>query len=326
MASSMSINGETIVSNKPGGISITGGTVVFGDGSSYNTATGKFVNCGKGDVYVNGRLLGSDPQDASTPRDNVSPENGNRVFDRFDATSLVLHAQSANFTVKPHDGTGMLVTLAGDQEAIDAFKVGVEGDGLRITEPAAKSGTSRYMTSHGGLVAGVITGSVVVNSFATSGDIVLGGVSIGKPVQVTVQVPVGTAITVVARGTGDVTIGDVRGPLEMNLHGTGDLTAGQVAQRLKVMLSGVGDVRVTHIQADIASIDASGTGDVTIGDGAVDSLEVSATGIGDVSFGGTANSAKLHATGVGDITVAHCLTVPTKRKNGLGDITVRRVG
>lgn len=318
MGSYAQINGQSITSDKPGVISIIGGIVVFGDGSSYNPATGAFINRGSGSVYVNGRLLGSGPQDAPAPQDAAAASSGERVFDRFDARGLVLNVSSATCTVEPHMGDGMAVKLTGPQEVIDAFEVTVVNDQLCVTERIGKKGAGNYISSGGG---------VVIGSFIWSGGDIIGNVSIGgQPVKVSVHIPVGTPITASINGSGDVAIGNVRGGLDATIHGSGGIQTQSATDFLVVAIRGSGDMTVQNAQVNRLSVTVQGSGDVRIKGGSAKNAMIVVQGSGDVEFDGTASGAYLQCSGSGGIRVHHCLTKPIKTKHGSGDIRVAHVG
>lgn len=315
MGSYAQINGQSITSDKPGAISIIGGVVVFGDGSSYNPATGALINRGPGSVYVNGRLLGSGPQDVPAPQDAAAATSGERVFDRFPTTSLALTVRDASFSVEPHSGSGMLVKLTGPKEEIDAFEVEAVGGQLSITERPPKG-------------AGTIRGSVVVGlRMQAGGDIVISNVSVGvSAVRVSVQVPVGTPIGTTIVGSGDITIGDVRGLLDVAIKGSGDVWAKSAREVLALHIQGSGDVTVDDAQVDRLSVSVQGSGDVDIRGGSARNAKLVVQGSGDVEFDGTASSAHLECYGSGDIRVYRCLTPPVEVRRGSGRIKVLQVG
>jgi hypothetical protein len=82
-------------------------------------------------------------------------------------------------------------------------------------------------------------------------------------------------------GSGDVRIGEIKGPLTADMAGSGDVDAASVAGTLNVKIAGSGDVRVAGGHATEMMVSIAGSGDVSL-DGVADSLRARIAGSGDV--------------------------------------------
>jgi hypothetical protein len=158
--------------------------------------------------------------------------------------------------------------------------------------------------------------------------------------EVHIEVPAGLPIVLNATGGGDISIGDVGGPLTMSLVGHGDVVVGRtgplvlnlssgsdvslgavagsavltlsgsgdvrvasVAGPLTVRTSGSGDLAIGSIDAPVVDVQGSGHGDVLIGGGGIGSLSVRLNGEGDFATAASSREASLSAHGGGDMRV-----------------------
>lgn len=140
------------------------------------------------------------------------------------------------------------------------------------------------------------------------------GVSEPSTLELTVKVPQGIAIAVKEGGTAEYRIGDVGGPLRLELHGSGSISA-ESAKELNLAISGSGDARVTSVtgklegkisgsgslavqKANVASTDMtiSGSGDATVDEGDLGALTLTLHGSGDFS-GPSAGNVKYDSSG-----------------------------
>ncbi len=103
-------------------------------------------------------------------------------------------------------------------------------------------------------------------------------------------------------GSGDVSLGEVRGALTTSISGSGDVTAASINGPLDAQVSGSGDVKIRGGQATTVRVRIAGSGDVTL-HGPADSLEASIAGSGDVTVGQVRGSVTKHISGSGDVNV-----------------------
>jgi hypothetical protein len=161
----------------------------------------------------------------------------------------------------------------------------------------------------------------------TSGDAVFGTIAHARSVEFA------------SHGCGDWTVGDVDGPMRLDLVGSGDVHAGS-AGTAAVDIAGSGDVSAQSVRnglnANIAgsgdltavsvngpmSVHVSGSGDVKVRSGQVTRMSVSVGGSGDVRFGGVAGALEANVAGSGDVSVAHVTGPVVKHVAGSGDVDV----
>lgn len=164
-----------------------------------------------------------------------------------------------------------------------------------------------------------------------------------------ITVPPSMPLTLTMNGSGEVTLGDMDGPVTAAIHGSGDLKGGRagvltltvngsgdagfrdVHGFVSVTQTGDGTVKIEHASGvlhaqvsgsgdlaigavDLAASDFSldGSGDVTVGGGSVGVLHGRVSHSGDLIIGATATAADLTASGGGDIRVAR-VTGPVTR-------------
>jgi len=120
------------------------------------------------------------------------------------------------------------------------------------------------------------------------------------------------------QGSGQVDMGQVMGPLKLEIDGSGRVNAGDV-QSVHAELNGSGDASIGSVHGplslDIAGsgsltatkvvgpvdIDIAGAGSVKIADGVADPFKVDIAGSGDVFFGGVAVNPSIDALGSGKV-------------------------
>lgn len=105
------------------------------------------------------------------------------------------------------------------------------------------------------------------------------GVSEDATLELTVKVPAGIAIAVKEGGSADYHIGDVGGPLRLELHGSGSVQA-ESAKELSLVISGSGDARVASVSGKLDG-KISGSGSLDVQKAVVASTELSISGSGD---------------------------------------------
>lgn len=159
------------------------------------------------------------------------------VFRRYDTPTLTVAGETAD-------------DVASVKTSFDNGKLVIEREGMTIS--FGKGG----MAFHGS-----------VSSF-TVGDIVNSGKPTGASMrinrgQVVVGVGLPEAPTIRIKGSGDVTLLDIRqARLELEIQGSGDITAYGEVSSLVVEIEGSGDADVGELVADRASLSIAGSGDV----------------------------------------------------------------
>ncbi len=144
-----------------------------------------------------------------------------------------------------------------------------------------------------------------------------------------------------SHGCGDWTVGDVAGPMRLNVAGSGDVRTGALGSA-QMHASGSGDIATQAIRggllasvsgsSDITAVAVSGpldvhvggSGDVRIPAGRVTTMNVAISGSGDVRFGGVAGSLNADVAGSGDVSVGAVTGPVVKRVAGSGDVRIGR--
>ncbi|HSZ75055.1 MAG TPA: DUF2807 domain-containing protein, partial [Rhizomicrobium sp.] len=129
-----------------------------------------------------------------------------------------------------------------------------------------------------------------------------------------------TSAKVTMEGTGEASVAQVDGPLEISIEGSGKVTAGH-AGKVKADLEGSGEAELGQIDGGLAleidgsgslsatkvngpvKIEVAGAGDVKIADGVADPFHVEIAGAGDVYFGGLAVNPHVDAVGAGSVHI-----------------------
>jgi hypothetical protein len=156
----------------------------------------------------------------------------------------------------------------------------------------------------------------------------------------TVHVPAGLPLSIDDSGRADYQIGDIGGPLNVDLSGGAHVTAGGVAA-FKLEVSGDGNVTVTRVSGPLqaefsghgtldiahatvtkASLDLSGKARVHIGDGTIATLSVEGSGVADVNIGASVGDASVEVSGVGHVAIAKVTGTLTKDISGVGSVVV----
>ncbi len=125
---------------------------------------------------------------------------------------------------------------------------------------------------------------------------------------------------VTMEGTGEASVAQVDGPLEISIEGSGKVMAGHVG-KVKADLEGSGEANLGQIDGGLSleidgsgslsatkvngpvKIEVAGAGDVKIADGVADPFHVEIAGAGDVYFGGLAVNPHIDAVGAGSVHI-----------------------
>ena len=270
--------------------------------------------------------------------------------DTFQASRLHVSDIPGATLIRVGTGTSMRVRVSGPAKLAERIRSEVAGGTLKVSGPPGAGGGVTVVSSHGGSsVFQSGRGSVQTNVFSAGRNVVIGGrgagmiVSTGDgvvivdgkvisggegvtvigdqgSVQVVIEVPPVTPVTVEDAGGGNYELGDIAGTLDVRLSGSGRVTAGRMAAT-RAAIHGSGDVRVGSVTQALR-IAIHGSGDASVRAGNVDELDISIQGSGDAVFGGTARRASLSVMGSGDIRVNQVTESLTKNCMGSGDIDI----
>lgn len=317
MALVATINGVQVHSDKRV-TNIINTRVEFTDGSWCDVATGQVVNRGRGEINIGNA---------------VSGKSGDIVTEgpkRYQASSLELDQLTANVAVETHLGVDMEVTITGPEDEVKAIRAYVHDRTLVIGGSTESGQGGMTVVSHGGSThirggRGIVirSGNFMSNVFGGGMTVISGGSSNESATKVTVKVPLGTPVSV-SGGIGNTRLGDINGPLTVNVCADGDVEAGRMTD-VNLHVQGSGDIRIAEVTGS-AVAQIQGSGDITIEGGNITTLSASIMGSGDVTVDGVAQRASLSVMGSGDIRVARVLERPSKSVMGSGDIRVRNVG
>ena len=241
---------------------------------------------------------------------------------QFDAGELRLEDVRAEVDVTVEPRNGIEIRLS-DVSAEDAtFATTVEGGALTVKEKRGAS-TSVGDVSVISLTAGdgtnksyvTIDGQTVVTK--GNGVVVLGNAVTASRPRLEIDVPPGTAITLV-NYRGEANIGDLHAPLIVETSGTvhaGDVTRAELDVRRN------GEVSVDSV-AERLEMSVTGNGSVTVAGGEVEKLDARVKKNGKATFEGRALEAELSATGNGYLSVAAVERRPRVRESRNGEVHV----
>jgi len=155
-----------------------------------------------------------------------------------------------------------------------------------------------------------------------------------------IEVPPGMALVLTANGGGDIKIGDIGGPLTLDLTGSGDVTAGRTGPLILSLaggsdvslgsvfgpavltLAGGGDVKMTGVHGPL-TVRSNGSGDLAIGSIDSPAVDVQGNGHGDILIGGgTIGSLGVRLNGAGDFATAASSREANLSAHGGGDMRV----
>lgn len=308
------VNGKKIYSNKKLS-SIQGSRIAFSDGSWCDVSTGEVMNNGAGYISI------------GTPKDDDSKVETSKSR-LFPTNSLQIEDVNADIEIYVIQGDKMEVTSIGTKSDIDQIKINQYQDILKI-EGCSKS--QKYSQNSS---ITIVSGrqNICVNS--GSGDIIRGlnifsdnvNISSGDEcdTKLKIGVPKGSSINV-AKISGNTTIGDIEGPLQISMRSSYSAKVGKVGDSI-LSLQGSGDIEITSVNGAMLTACVQGSGDIKIHDGNIRMLQASVQGSGDIYFGGKTVEANLSIMGSGDIDIASSKHKPSRSNMGSGDINVRSIG
>ncbi len=157
---------------------------------------------------------------------------------------------------------------------------------------------------------------------------------------IVVRVPAGFPVSIDESGAGRYAVGDVGGPLsldvsgaahiaalhastlDIDLSGAGAVTLARAEGAADIKVSGHGSVAIAQAAMPKLDIDLSGAGSVTIENGKVGSASVDESGFGQVSFGGEVGDAKVDISGAGSVHFGRLTGALEKDVSGAGSVSV----
>jgi hypothetical protein len=207
-------------------------------------------------------------------------------------------------------------------------------DKHQITELQTTGGATAYITGAGSHCVG--------QTACTDSSAICAGLPSDPTLKLAIAVPADIAITVTEAQGADYQIGNVGGPLTLNLSGSGDVNAA-AATGLNATLAGSGDAHIASVTGTINATLAN-SGDLDIANAAVAAANLTLNGDGDVNIGGgnlgtlnatlshdgdlhipAAQNTTLLLSADGDVDIGKILGNLTATLTGDGDLSVNTV-
>ncbi len=252
------------------------------------------------------------------------------------ACCLAAGAGTARADTRTLHGAALELTLATDEDVTietDAGLVGavrVVGDDLNCLNANDGVGiqisTSACDSDMGHLAIMVPPSMPLSVEVAASGNVTIGDLK--GPLRATIsadgdlKIRHASIVQLEIRGSGDATIQAVDGPADIAINGSGDVRLLRLAGPLKFRQNASGDLAIVQAASPVIDIEMRGSGDALILGGHIGALRVRTTGSGDVAIGGSVGTADLGATGGGDIGVKHADGPIARHASGSSSIVV----
>jgi len=128
------------------------------------------------------------------------------------------------------------------------------------------------------------------------------------------------SMTISQAGSGGARAGSA-GEARVRVAGSGDVVVGDVEGPVAVDIAGSGDVRVASVKGGL-SVHTAGSGDVRVASGQVDAMTASIAGSGNVDFGGQAATLKARIAGSGDVRAKVVTGEVSRSIMGAGRVSV----
>jgi hypothetical protein len=155
-----------------------------------------------------------------------------------------------------------------------------------------------------------------------------------------VHVAPGAALGIGESGQAEYQVGDIGGPLaldlsgavrvqagkvgalSLDLSGTGAVTVTQTSGALQASLSGLGTLNVATGTIGAASMELSGRGSVQFDNGTIGKLTLSSSGTSNVTIGATVSDASIEVSGISNVRIAKVTGSLTKDVSGVASVVV----
>jgi hypothetical protein len=248
----------------------------------------------------------------------------------FTAKQVHVDGLVGKLDVQVSSGPQMTYTLSGEAEAIKEVTARVEGDTLIIDQKDPKESWFMWFKWNDGWNENRIKVSLTVPT-GTPLDIdgIVGDVTIGDikgPLKFDLaaadaKIGAVTSAEIDAAGAGTIQISSVQGALDLDVAGSGDIQVGS-AGSVNVDIAGSGELTVGTIAGGL-SVDIAGSGDVAI-DSVSGPVDFSSAGSGDVKIkSGRATPLKIEIMGSGSFDFGGEAVDPDISVAGSGEITIK---
>jgi hypothetical protein len=231
------------------------------------------------------------------------------------ASRLAVAGLVGSLRIERHDGAEIRLVLRGSARALDRVRREVKGDLLQITVAPAPGGTGAVVSSSNNTVIALGGGRATLTIGSTG---VSAEGSDEPPLELRAYVPAATPLVI--RGlVGDLAVGEVGGPLEVELVG-GEARLDRAAGGSLTVVGG-SRIELAHATGDLR-IAIEGAGEVAVADAALDRLDVALSGTGNVTVGGTAEQASVQIAGVGNVAIDEVRERPQVSLLGIGQVAI----
>lgn len=123
-------------------------------------------------------------------------------------------------------------------------------------------------------------------------------------------------------GSGDVSAQRADGPVRLRINGSGDVSIDEgVARGLDAEVHGSGDVHVAAAEGDVR-LSTHGSGDIDVVRGRAGTVTTEVRGSGDITYGGEAAAANIDISGSGDVSLGRVSGAVNRNARGSGDVVV----
>jgi hypothetical protein len=112
------------------------------------------------------------------------------------------------------------------------------------------------------------------------------------------------------------------GALSLDLSGTGAVTVTQMSGALQASLSGLGSLDIAGGTVGAASMELSGRGSVQFDKGTIGKLTLSSSGTSNITIGATVGDASIEVSGISNVKIAKVTGTVTKDVSGVGTVSI----
>ena len=302
--------------------------IIWGVVAIFGFGGGRFIHIdGDWDIDADARVA---------PLVEVAP--GNMAAQSFAGSELNLKHLAANVVITPEDRSDYVIEIANPagrapmpEITVTGGRITVDGRLSRRIQRCTDGGAE--LRDYGDLSAEELPRVIIraprALNISRSGA---GSMEIG-PTQ---------SLDLDFSSCGAATIGDVAGPLDVDLAGSGrvnagaaqnlnadvagsgQLVVGAVASGASVDIAGSGEVRLASLSGDL-SADGAGSGNLAIQGGSINEANVDLAGSGDVDIAAPVRRLNVSIVGSGSVDVAAEVGEIDADIAGSGDVTARSV-
>lgn len=270
------------------------------------------------------------------PLVEVAP--GNMAAQTYAGDRLDLDDLAANVVITPEDRTDFVIEIANPagrapmpEIRVEAGRITVDGRLSRRIERCTDGGAD--LRDYGSLSAEELP-RVTIRSPRT--------LDVSREGAGSLEIGPSQSMELDFSSCGTASLGDIAGPLSVDLAGSGRITAGAaqsldadvagsgglsvgaVAEGANVDIAGSGEVRIASLNGDL-SADGAGSGNLAVDAGAINQASVDLAGSGDVDIGATIRTLNVSIVGSGSLDIAAEVGDVDADIAGSGSVTARSI-